>query len=79
MRGNRYYLISRNVEHHSFPLKKNITRLENRFALNYFEPTADGAGVKLTYISLVPSSEDGYTDTLQSVTNLTHFLRQRSG
>ena len=79
MRGNRYYLTSRNVEHHSYPLKKNIARVQDRFTLNYFEPTADGTGVKVTYISLVPSSEDGYTDTLQSIANLTNFLRQRSG
>lgn len=64
MRGNRYYLTSRNVEHHQIPLKKNIARVQNRFALHYFEPTADGTGVKVTYITLVPSSEDGFTDAL---------------
>ena len=75
MRGNRYYLTSRNVEHHQFPLKKNIHRVTNQFSINYFEPTADGAGVKVTYITLVPQGEDGFTDTLQGVTNLRHFLR----
>ena len=77
MRGNRYFLTSRNCEHHQYPLKKNIVRVQDRFDFNYFEPTADGTGVKVTYITLVPSSEDGYTDTLQAVVNLTHFLRQR--
>ena len=79
MRGNRYYLTSRNVEHHQFPFKKGIQRIQNQFAIYYFEPTADGTGVKVTYITLVPSSEDGYTDTLQSFANLTHFLRQQEG
>ena len=50
MRGNRYYITSRNCEHHAFPLKKNITRVQDRYSLHYFEPTADGTGVKVTYI-----------------------------
>ena len=29
MRGNRYYLSSRNVEHHQYPMKKNIHRVSN--------------------------------------------------
>ena len=79
MRGNRYYLISRNVQHHSFPLRKGIQRVENCFQMVYFEPTADGKGVKATSIGMVNLNEDGYTDTLQSIANLQHLLRQSKG
>lgn len=79
MRGNRYCLISRNVQHHQYPLRKGIQRIEDCFELNYFEPTADGKGVKLTNISMVNFQEDGYTDTLQSIANLQHLLRQNTG
>ena len=46
LRGNRYYLTSNSVQHKKFPDQKKTTRVECKISSQYFEPMADGTGVK---------------------------------
>ena len=50
IKGNRQYLVSLSVEHADYPVQKKVTRVTTSMNSNYFEPTADGKGVKNIFI-----------------------------
>ena len=46
IKGNRQYLTCLSVDHPEYPPVKKANRLNCSIHSNYFEPTADGKGVK---------------------------------
>ncbi len=46
IKGNRQYLTTVSTEHDDYPPQKKTTRMHFSVQSNYFEPTADGKGVK---------------------------------
>lgn len=61
IKGNRQYLTCCSVEHSEYPLQKKVQRATCAMSSNYFEPTADGKGVKNIFIfqTLQGSNSDG--------------------
>ena len=84
MHGNRAYLTYSSCQHPDFKAKKNVSRLDIGLIANYFEPTADGTGVKnilivnvrnLTAAANASFTKDSSTQIhLQSIRNLKMLL-----
>jgi len=53
LRGNRYYLIGTSIEHPEFTNPKQSI-VNFKVTSNYFEASADGNGVKNTYVVSIP-------------------------
>ena len=78
IKGNRQYLTSLSVEHDEYPQQKKVQRVGYPSSCNYFEPTADGKGVKNILIFQVQAGEtkDGLKQRhLQSIINLKNLLK----
>ena len=70
-------MTSNSVEHKNFPDQKKIVRTETKIAGIYFEPMADGTGVKCFTVSHVNSKNDTTMKDLQSIQNLKRLLLER--
>ena len=77
LRGNRYYLTSSSVQHTSFPEQKRTARIESKFTSTYFEPMADGTGVKSFSIMHVNPKNHNSMKDLQSIQALKRLLLER--
>ena len=86
VKGNRRYLVSVSVDHDEYPPQQKVKRTKQVIHANYFEPTADGRGVKHILITRMveTTSEElarsfgkqGTNEThLQSIVNLKNLLK----
>jgi len=69
MQNRGYYLTALSVEHEDFPQQKKITRVESKMISNYFEPTADGRGVKNIFIVEVTPAQSTLSSFTSSPSN----------
>ena len=77
LRGNRYYLTINSVQHEDYPEQKKTTRIENKITGYYFEPMADGTGVKSFTIMHVNPKHNNMMKDLQSTQALKRLLLER--
>ena len=88
LRGNRHYLVATSIDHPEFSENKT-QRLSFKVTSNYFEASADGTGVKNTFIVSIPGKNQGagqltgstaqsiLQNFIQSVQNLKKLLENR--